>query len=268
MNEPYTSALCKIGIQPKYLDGEGDFVGNALAGAVAVGEQFQVFNRVVVPVPVFVVNGLFRVQLAAKRLFHDVAMLKHRPLFSFARQFRNGNPNVSVSLDVSLVATVLKSLKCRFLAKFNLALDRAISLLRVNTPTGFARLRKSFTTVDASEGVSLFAVFAAANIGTVARAIHRVFGVFLAVFRKVRLHHAKWLAAFFASKTNNFPTGGDVWLPETLRASTGETAKAPVITWIAKERLSAVLTRFLNRHGLAPVFGDIGTMAVSVGDVK
>lgn len=64
----------EFGVELRDFNCKGDFVGNALSGAVSAGEKFKIFDAVVGSNAVDMMHGFFRKQFASNVLLHVVSM--------------------------------------------------------------------------------------------------------------------------------------------------------------------------------------------------
>ena len=78
----------------------------------------------------------------------------------------------------------------------------------------------------------------------------------------------EFFAAFLAGKFFGRSTFGGNSLVEAMGTSAHESAVLPVFTRKTGKRLLAVFTEFLNRHQLVPLFGNTGTLLMSIEEVK
>jgi hypothetical protein len=258
----------EFGVQGQYLDGELHLVDDALAGAVARTEQFKIADFVVGAVPVFVMDGFFGEQVATDVTRHRVSVFHDMPLPVFAsRKFGYVKPDVTVSFCVLFVAAGFEFVQRVLLLAFYLAVMIAVFLLCVVATAWFSALRPYGSACKARESVFAAASFTAACARALSRAVPRISFVFLMVRINKRLHHGKFLVAFAASKFQDGLSNRE-FLVEAVRASARKTAIFPVFTRETGKRLLAIFTDFLNRHRLAPLFGDEGTLSMSIGDVK
>lgn len=255
-------------VQEQHVDCELNLVNDSLAGAMSTRKEFEVTNQVVLAVAVAMMNSFIFVKLATKMLLHHITVFKHRSNFAVASQHRNGNPNVTVFFDVPLVVSCTEPVERTLANRFVTTFRAAIFLFGVDTATRFAAFFNFFSAGFASKNTAFSRIFSAPQVRTWARAVYRILGVFLAIRVQIRPHHSKRFAALFARKTNDLTTGSDVGLIESFGASADVTAKTSLVARVAKEGLPTILTRFLNRHGLAPLLGSDGILAVSIGNVK
>lgn len=75
MHQPHTSSFGKFGVQSEYLDREGNLVYHTLAGRLFFCPQFQIVQRVVEAVTIFVVNVFVCFERAAKSFCHQYPVL-------------------------------------------------------------------------------------------------------------------------------------------------------------------------------------------------
>jgi hypothetical protein len=262
-----TGCPSEFGIQSHHLDGELYFVGDALAGTVPARKEFEVGEIVVRAVSVSVMNCFVFVQRATQMLLHYIPMF-HDGVALASNERRYSNPDVTVPFYVSPNFATLKFGQRAFFERVVFAFWTAILLLLVKAASGLASFVSYVSTTLANKSAVCFCVFTAFFVSAFARAVQRVVFVFLAVFGQVRLHHAKGITAIVTGESNYLTPRCGNRFSEAERASAAQTAKAFVIARIAKERLSAFLTSFLDWHGKTSVFGDRSILAMSFGIVK
>jgi hypothetical protein len=265
-----TGCAPEFGVELQHLDCERDLVDHALSGSVATRKQFEIVDRIVLAVAILVMDCFVFMKFAAKVLFHDIAVFEHSSTFSAANQRWQMNPDIAMAFDMTPHLATLKSSQGFLSKRFVFAVIAAVFLFFVKTATRFSaffnQLAASFTIKSASFGCR----FHAPGIGALARTVQWIVTVFYVVGVQVRTHHGERFAAFFASKSNYFPTwsGCRRFFVESKCTSAPETTKASFIARKADKRLAAFFTGFLNRHGFAPLLGSEGSLAVSVGNVK
>lgn len=199
----------KFRVGAKHVDCESHLVDHALAGAVMAAEQFEIFKRVVLTVPIFVVYCFFGQKRATKVLGHHVAMF-HDSVFSTSHQTGDRNPNVAIAFDVTAVIAFRKFTQCLLTLMFGFASAVAKFLLRVDSATRFAASALFCPTLRAREPLAQHSIFSPPEIRAGNRAVHRVFVEFLLVFTQVRGFVRKITAAFLAGKMNGFHSSNHV----------------------------------------------------------
>jgi hypothetical protein len=260
----------EVGVLQKYLDCEVDLVNDALSRSVPAVEQFEVLDSVVGSNAVDVVYGFLGKQVAPEVPGHDVAVFHDMSLsIRSASKFRHIKPNVSMAFGVFFVAAGFKFVQGFFTLSINFAIVVAILLLLVQATSRFTAFGMFFTARQARESVSGFARLATSHARALSRAVPRVASIFFMVCGDEVLHHREVLATFAASEVHGHSsvTGRDS-LGEAVRTSAGETAILSVFARETGKWLLAVFTDFLNRHGMAPLFGDEGTLLRPIGNVK
>jgi hypothetical protein len=266
-----TCRFGEFGVQAKYLDRKGDFVDHALAGSVPTAKQFQVFWGIVAAVAINVVHRFFGKQVASERFGHDVPVFHHSVFLAGDKRW-HGNPDVSMALDVPAEITPIEFVEGSVFLRFNFAFLAAVFLLLVNAASWFTVPMFNFATLFAHKFVSFVSVFSASQGRTRVGTVKRVFSEFLLICSQVRLHHGERFAALFAVKRVQGFTCGRQFLAETMPGSTGQaTVFAALFCFagIAIERVAAVRTRHLDRHGFSsPLCGSGGSIAMSLGVVQ
>jgi hypothetical protein len=260
----------ELGVQSQYLDGELHLVDHSLAGAVARAEKLQVLDVVIRPDAVDVMDGFFGEQIAPEMFGHDVSVFHDGMLFS-GDQTGHRYPNVAVSFYVPTKVSAFEFCQSARALVFRLALLIAVFLLRVETTSRFAAKAVFFAAFYAGKCVLGFRGSFSAGARALHRTVQRVASEFLFVRRDVGLHHNERLAAFLAGKVDRGSTGG--WQRQNRPVVTAA-RQATVfaagfgVARVTIERVITVLAGHLDRHFYAPVFGNAGTVAVSLGMVK
>lgn len=255
-------------VKPEDFDCEGNPIGDALARTMSAAEQFQIGDGVVLPVAINVMNRLFGHERAAQVLFHDPAVLQHFAFFAARDIGRNGEPDVSVALDVPTDLARNKSLGRLCHLRRYLAFLPAVFLLGVNATSWLAPAAHCFAAVRTGEDVSFFRRFAASKIGAGRRAVHRIVTELLSVSREVSLHHRKFFAALLAGEWDLNSAWSRQILLKTVGASAGKAAIFSSycnFAWVAVERTVAVLANHLDRHVGSPWVQRLGISHVSRG---
>jgi hypothetical protein len=265
---PTSRSLRKGWIGCENFDREVDFVDDSLAGSVATVEQFEVFDSVVRSQTVDVMDSLFGEQISSYVFGHDVAVLEHLVFFA-GDKAGNRDPDVAMSLDMLADVAAFKFGErfCSLVRSF--ALRIAVFLLFVYATARLATFRIRIAACEASKSVPRFACLATSNARTLARTVHRAAFVFLFVRVHEGLHHRECLAAFAASEVHVVASFRRNSFTEAVGASTRKSTILPAfVAFVAGKRLLAVLTEFLNRHQLVPLFGNTGILLLSIEEVK
>jgi hypothetical protein len=262
-----TGCAPEFGVELQHLDCERDLVHHALSGSVATRKQFEIVDRIVLAVAVFVVDCFVIVQFAAKMFRHYVAMFQHLVFFT-GDERRDRNPNVAVALDVPSVISRIKFSEGALFYKFMSATRAAVFLFSVKAASWLARLRQCFIAVDAGKGISFVGIFTTACSRALSSAVQRVSTVFFVVLVQVRSHHTKRVTAFFACKFFKFATRCRDVIFESKSGSAFQSTETLVRARVTEEGLPAIFTRFLKWHSEAPVFSDQGSLTMSFGIVK
>jgi hypothetical protein len=256
----------EVGIQGQYFDGELHLVDDTLAGTVATREKLKIGLAIIRALAVDVVNCFFAKQGATEFFRHDVAVFHDRVLFP-GYQTGNSDPHVAMTFDVLAEFSAIE-----FIQRFGslvrgFAFRVAIFLLFVYAAARLTAFRIFFAAFEAGKGVARFACFAATNARALPRAVQRISCIFLMVGGDEGFHHRKPRSAFNAGEFYRDLCFGEFFV-EAVRTSARETAVLSVFAREAGKRLLAVFTDFLNRHRWAPLFGDEGTLLMSIGIVK
>lgn len=186
----------ELRIEISDLNGESDFVGHALAGAVSAGEKLKVLNPVILSVAVHVMDSLVGVQLSSNVLLHVVPVLEN-----FDRSLVFVSPNrhshVAVLGFARLRDAILKVVEhLRFL-------QRSSAFLAAN---GSGSVAPDVLSEDRTAAVfTYFDLSCSAPDSTAfGRAIHRVFSVFRMVTAQLAKIAFKRGAALLAGEFNWF----------------------------------------------------------------
>jgi len=251
----------KFRVGEQHVNCELNLVDYALAGTVPGREQFKVFEPVVLPVAVDVMHRFVFVQFATELLRHYVAVFHSFGSFSVVRQGGHGNPDVAVPLDMPADVSRFVAFERRNFLRRNFTFVAAIFLLAVYSKMlAVAASIFFFTALLAREFVSFIRIFAAPNVRTVHRAVHRVFFESFAVSGQVRLHHRKRLFAFFAGEVYRRAARGVGFFVQVLSSALDAAIFASLINLalIAVKRLFAVQAFHFDGHGWGSLFGDKG----------
>lgn len=198
-NQHNACRLGILGVEPEHVYGEGDFVGDALAGRLPLIPEFQVFITVICALAVFVVDIFNWKKWPAKLLFHEISVLKHLDFLSGRAQVsRDGNPNVT-TLNVKTLFAFIKQFWCALRSKFRTTGGAAKFLLLVNSPAWTALNRHWFAALNAAYlpfFVGKHPTFAA----TLSRAIQRVATMPFAITAKLTRAAYEFTTTHFANK--------------------------------------------------------------------
>lgn len=126
-----TGSLCEFGVQTKYLDRKGYFVGDALTCRMQFAPKFKIFGRVINFVTVFVMNSFFRRQFSSEGAFHHRAM--HQLLFT------SSEVQTHVSRRMQMAVGVNRAPSATFPAAFFRAKTLAFIIAGVSTVFGLAQ---------------------------------------------------------------------------------------------------------------------------------
>ena len=245
----------KFGVEQKHLYREVDFVDDALAGTVSVGEQFKVLDSVVLPIAVDVVDGFFWVESSANFLLHYVTVFKNVFACRFSVLRRDSQPDVPPAANGSS-GLVSAFLAVKLADPFVFALFRTHLLGEVNATRSISVARAFFAAVHAGEFVARFGVFALACKRAFHRAVQRIAIKFFPVRGQVRQPHDEWLPAFFAGEVDWGLVGGRFSVLAMISATCQAAVSTFYIARVAIKQLPASFTAFLDRHECFSLFGD------------
>lgn len=247
MLQDHTSFRGELGIQGQYLDGEGDFVNDALSGSVTGREQFEVVDGVVLPVAVDVVDGFFRKQFAAEVLFHYIAMFKYVARWGavFTRDYES---NITVSGNAFRGFLFRMFFLVGNSSKQRTTGSAAQKLFSVERSAGSALNRHWVSTLDADNvPVRFFDLFSSSH--AIARTIWGIFSVFFEVGANVGRFVREQLLAHRTRKIDTRNLG--VFSPKIsfVQAFAMEVAKALcAVTRAYFEARTTTFASFRNRH--------------------
>lgn len=265
-----TGSFGEFGVQRKHLDGEGYLVDDTLAGTVAARKKFEVFDSVVPSCSIYVMDGFSRHQVSSEMFSHDVSVLHDGVAFAGYRG-RDRYPHVAVPLDVAFEVPAFEASKSARALAFGFAFFATKLLLSINATSWFAISIRRRSALGASKFVSFIGIFAPTDVRTMHGAIQRVVIELFSVCSQVALHHGERFVAFLAGERNWRAASGRKFFFESVFAAAFQAAKLAAFfgfIGVAVERLFAVFTRHLDRHGFVPSFGDDGSVAMPLGDVK
>lgn len=247
---------CEVGVQAKRLDSEGNKIGDFLAGAVTAVEQLKIFYRVVLAAAVSMMNGFGLKKIAAKMLGHDVAVFEDLTL-SAAYPARDRNPHVAVSLHMPSVLTGIKPHNRLVDLILSFAFYAAEFLLGIYAATRFTASVVLFSTLGANKSRSRGGISHPPEVGTWARAIHRVFAEFLSILSNVTRLHAERFAALLAAKGRFIDWLRSSAMFELISRLTRTFAETSACGARRNTKNgAAIFTNFFNRHLISPVCGD------------
>jgi hypothetical protein len=204
INQLYPRICGELGVQAYHLNRKGDLVDDALPRPVTTREKLQVVDGVVLAVSVDMVNGFFGQKFTSEVLFHDVSVLKHFGLLPAVEISGDRKPNVATLFDVSSNFASEEAPLGNRSYRGVLAFNAAIFLLGVKFVVSGRPLIASalnlFPALLTRKGLSRFGVGTASKPGAGSRAVHRVAGIFAAVFGQETWFHSKWFAALLAGE--------------------------------------------------------------------
>jgi hypothetical protein len=270
----HQTELCarEVGVKPDHVSTKCELVDHTLTGAVSAGKEFEVLQPVVLPVPVDVVDGFLGVQFPTEVLGHDVAVFHDGARATGTGQSWYRYPYIAVAFYVFFVAASFKSSLGDDHLRRYFALLTAIFLIGVySTRVKLSSSYNCVAAVLAGQFVLLVGRFAAAFGRAAHRAVHRISTEFLLVRGQISLHHGESVSAIIAGERYRNPTCRGQRLAEPVLTPTFEAAILAASFDIARvtvERLTAVLTRFLNGHGTFLSVGTDRTVALTRWEVK
>lgn len=268
LNQFDTCRPSEFRVEAKHVDRELHLVDDTLAGSVSAAEQFKVFDSVLAANSVDVVDGFSREQISSEMLSHDVTMFHHSMFFS-GDERRDGNPYVSMSLDVPFDIAALEARERASSLPFGFALLIAIFLLCVKTASRLTPAWSRCSALLASKSVAGFGGFLSACCRAGHRTIERIAAVFFAVRGQIAFSHRESVAAFPASERNRNGTFGRWLFVEAVVASADEAAKFAI--FFARRVVKNLLTvqaLFFDGHRMFSLLGSSGNVSMFVGIVK
>lgn len=258
----------EVGVQNQYFDGELHLVDDTLARTVVRTEQFEIFDAVVKPISIDVMNGFVGEQIAPNALLHNISVLENfMKRLSISR--RNTKHDV-LSFDSPSYLRKSVSLSMQLAYPFVLTLLTAYFLLNIDTPAWVAVAGAFFAAVYADKFVFFFCALSIICGRAGHRAISWITVKFFTIRSQIRLHHNERLAAFFAGEVHRSATSRGQRFYGTVVTSAGKTAIFTTsfsIARVAVERVVAVLADHFDRHCYAPLVGTAG-LALSFEMVK
>lgn len=257
----------ELRVEPQHVDCELHFVDDALSGTMAARKKLQVGDVIESTVSIPVVHRLLGVEFSAEMFGHHVPMF-HDGMFLTGHEGRHRDPHVAVTFDVPTVIAGVESRQGGVALMRGLALDAAVLLFSVDSAARLAASSHNLVATCAREGVASGSGLPTSDVGTRTGAIQRVSTKFLSMLGQIRLHHSERLAAFLAREVYDFATWCWNRFVEAKRASARKAAEALICAWVRSKRSAAVLTVLLDRHGLTPLCGSKGGLAVPFGVVK
>lgn len=239
----------ELGVQGQYLDREGDFVGDALAGSVAIAEQFEVVRPVVGSHAVDVMHCFFGEKFASNLLLHYVAVFENITSRCFSVLRRDVQRNVVFAHAPGYLRTSV-FFSVYFTNPFVFTLFRTKCLRVVDSTRTFAAcFVKFFAAIFTICFVSLICCFAASLSRAWHRTVEWVFTEFFVVGRQVGSFYRERFAAFPAGEFDSrYPCRRSPMkcFVGSVACRTAEFSVA-VLGLNTKDSL-AVLTGFLDRH--------------------
>jgi hypothetical protein len=244
----------EFGVEFDHLDGEGDLVGDTLAGTMTVRKQFQVGNGIVMGVSIFVMDSLTGPQTTPDVLFHDVTMFKDF-LTSQGNRVADHDQRIASTIssrDVSVRKPLIEGGGLVKRLAFTVAkLLFSVKVLAVRTTTHWV----NFTTLQAGKLVLLFGVSAAAKVGTRHGAIQRVTAPLFPQRRNDAGLHGERVSALFAGKRQQGHSGSEPPVQTFILSLARPLAEAAsAVLRLDRKGPVTIFARQLNRHGFVPSF--------------
>lgn len=197
----------KFGVGQEHVNGKGNFVGDALTGAMAATEKLKVLNTILIPNPIDVMNSLVFGKRSPNVLLHDMAMLKHfHFLASSTDRSGNGEPDVTAPFDMSPNFTSEKTMTGLSLnpgvfadntAKF---LSRIVFYLSITANITNALLRSA--ALNAGKNISAAGLSVLVLAHTFARAVHGVAAMHFTIGRDIARLHGEYFTVKLTGKFN------------------------------------------------------------------
>jgi hypothetical protein len=238
----------EFGVENQVFYCELDYVGDTLSRSVVFGKQFEVINRIVSPVSVFVMDGFLLAKWATEVLFHYVAVLKHvsRRVSVFAGNYE---AHVAVFHKAARDGVVRVLLLVGYSAKQRSAFSAAQVFAAVDSSPRAALDNHAVSALNTDVVPSFFGE-TPADSTTFGGAVQRQFAPFLLVGANASRFHGERRVANLARKNG----WGDLscW-PAVfgfVKCFAGEAAKKASVRVRRShaERLFALFTDYLSRH--------------------
>lgn len=191
-------AADETGVCFQDLNGPHDLVDDALTGAMSRTEELEIFEPIVRPNAVNVMDCLLGRERAAEVLLHDGAMLEfYRSLDS--RLGPHSDSQIAVSRGSGLGAFLVMVGNHVLGLSGATALGATDDLASVDRPSGSSRKSHKFS-ADHTVSMPRFVGQSAAEASALSRTVKRVFAEFLSVAVELSRVPVKKLAALFTGK--------------------------------------------------------------------
>lgn len=243
-----------------------DLLGDALAGTVAAGKEFEVGRIVVRSRLHAMMNGLVGVKLSAEKLLHDVAVLENFAAF-YPVLIRKTKANIALLRDLPSHFAAVRGPK-------PLIPSEKISLLKSAAAWVAASERSVFGVTGRGERHSANSARSALRGGSplvraFSRTVHGVFVEFLSILAKFSRHPAERFSALLALETGRLDRAWAAvnrFVPFVACEAAEFTAG---VSRLGAENLTALKAGKLDRHVLlltpwkqaALVYGMIGVLS-------
>lgn len=209
-HEHNSSPSGELGVLLQHGDSKVDLIDHSLSRSMTAVEKLKVFESVVLPITVSVMNRLLGKKIAAKMFGHDVTMFQHGVLLA-GDEAGNAYPDVTMPLSMPCVITGIELRQSFGFLMRGFAIVAAKFLLRVKLPKAATSLESSSldygSTLKTSKVLHLFCVSAPRNTGARLRAKFRVSPVFLSVATQNAFENGKRLTALLTNKLS----AGEWW---------------------------------------------------------
>ncbi len=246
----------ELGVENQVLYRELDYVGDTLTGAVVFGKQFEIIDRIVSPVSVFVVDGFFLAKRPAEMLFHHIAMFQNvaRRVSVFARNYQ---AHVAVLYQSACDGVVRVFLLVGDSPKQRSAFSAAQVLAAVDSSARSPLDNHTVSALNADVVPSFFRK-PPPDSSTFGRAVHGVFAPLFVVRGDLRRLHAEQGVADFAREIDRRDLrGGAPVFRFMLDFAAKFTEALSRVRRLYAESSSALFAVFLDRHlGFSVVGGD------------
>ncbi len=246
-----SSSLSLFGVLPEKLKGVCDFVGNALTRTMVAGSKLKVLKAIIRSISVLVMDGLFGRQRPTKTLFHDVAVLQHKPTLASGDGRRNADisvaafemPRVGSSFKFSSSLRNLSSHLANLAAKLLGSSVHNSAPVYVLTPrSGGPALLAGVKSLLSRSGFPTIAVALAA-------AIFWIVAKPFAVKVNVGFHHGEAGPALLAGEVHRTLSRRRSSIIPFAGANAGNTAKSGFgLGWLNLENVLTNLASLLDGH--------------------
>ena len=237
----------EVRVEPQHLDGKFHFVYDALAGSMSTAKQFEIFKSVVLAVTISMMNCFFWVKFAAQMFRHHVSMLKHFRLFTVVRESGNGNPNVSIPLEVSTKIAFVESFKSRGTLVCSFTFRVAEFLLCIYSATRLAASALFFTALKAGKSLAQHSILAAPDGTAGNRAVCWILAIFAVVKANVGRFYSERFPAFAAVELDHWFVSSGAAVRRFVSGFASATTEFSFASrWLNAERLEALKANFFD----------------------